>query len=196
MKAALGLKVHSGWATLVALGQGEGSPQFLDRRRIEFVPGEVVGGKQPYHAAQGLEIRAAARLVDQARASACERAEAALGAVVRELEARGAKVQGCGVLLGSSRALPALEKILAAHPLLHAAEGRLFRDAVTEAASKLRLTLTTVLEKEIVAEHAKRSGWSAPRVDRLLAAYKKEAGPPFRLDEKAATLVAFLALAP
>ena len=37
--AALGLRAHSGWAALVAVGGGPASPQVLDRRRIEMADG-------------------------------------------------------------------------------------------------------------------------------------------------------------
>src|SRR5882762_6158032 len=38
-QAALGLRAHSGWAALIAVGGSAASPEVLDRRRIEMAKG-------------------------------------------------------------------------------------------------------------------------------------------------------------
>ena len=56
-QAALGFRVHSGWAVLVVLAGPVETPTILDRRRIEIADVEMEGSKQPYHAAERLNLR-------------------------------------------------------------------------------------------------------------------------------------------
>ena len=53
MNVAFGLKAHSGWAALVAVGEHHGDIALTDRRRIELV--KESWQKQPYHAAEKLK---------------------------------------------------------------------------------------------------------------------------------------------
>ena len=194
MNAAMGFRVHSGWAAVVALGEGTPSPRILDRRRIELVDPGAEFGNQPYHAVQELDPSKARPILDRARARIFARAAREVQTVARDLEARGAKVRACGILVSASRLPDSLEKILRSHPLLHSAEGVLYRDAVSEAASLLDLKVVPVVEKDLLAEHARRVGVAPPLIEKALNAYKKEVGPPFRQDEKWAALAAWIAL--
>jgi hypothetical protein len=48
----IGLKTHSGWAALVAIGKDRGQTfHLIERRRLELV--DEAWAKQPYHAAEG-----------------------------------------------------------------------------------------------------------------------------------------------
>jgi hypothetical protein len=75
--AALGLRAHSGWAALVAVGGGPASPEVLDRRRIEMA--DDPEAKQPYHAAEGLPLAKARALLERHARQAEERAAAGFG---------------------------------------------------------------------------------------------------------------------
>src|SRR5437879_6805545 len=59
--AALGFRAHSGWAALVVVAAPSRSPAVIDRRRIELV--DLGIPKQPYHAAQKLDLKEAEELV-------------------------------------------------------------------------------------------------------------------------------------
>ena len=96
MKVALGLKAHSGWAALVAIGKSGGELQVVDRRRIELV--DHVWAKAPYHAAEEIAPEKARALVKRAIEEAYRVAEKAL---------RAAKA--CGL-----RLVPVPEKTLSA----------------------------------------------------------------------------------
>ena len=61
MKIAFGVKAHSGWAALVAIGKRGSDFAVVDRRRIELV--EDPWAKQPYHAAEKLKPDAAREMV-------------------------------------------------------------------------------------------------------------------------------------
>jgi len=107
----------------------------------------------------------------------------ALSAAVKELRSRGHEVAGCGVVLGSGRALPALDGILASHALIHTAEGEMFREVLVWAARECRLPVTGVREKELDAGVLERIG-----------SLGKLIGPPWTQDQKYATVAAFMAL--
>jgi hypothetical protein len=183
--AAIGFRAHSGWATAVALAGPADSPVVVARRRIEMRERGAAGPSQPYHAAVGLDIREAERLVRECAARAAELAVAALRGLVEDLGRLGHPVVGCGLLLGSGRPLPAIEKILASHPLLHTAEGELFRNALRAASLECGLPVSEVKER-LLAEDLKRQA----------AGLGKAIGPPWRQDEKLAAAVAWMALGP
>ncbi len=85
--------------------------------------------------------------IESSRALAVE----AISAAVAALRLQGHEVAACGVLLGAGRTLPTLEKILAAHPLLHTAEGEMFRDVLVAAARECGLPVLGTREKELDA---------------------------------------------
>ena len=183
--AAIGFRAHSGWAAAVAV-VGE-TPVAIMRRRIEMADRGAAGPSQPYHAAVGLDIREAGQLVRSHAARAAALAETALRGMVADLRQLGHAVVGCGLLLASGRPLPPLEKILASHPLLHTAEGELFRDALRAACRECGLPLTVVKERELFTR-------ASERIERHVAAMGKGIGPPWRQDQKFASVAAWLAL--
>src|SRR5215472_7169587 len=141
-QAALGFRVHSGWAVLVVLAGPVEAPTILDRRRIEIVDVEIAGSKQPYHAAQQLNLREAADLIAACAGAAVRLAEKAVKAALDDAIGKSFRVFACGVPIGSGRPLPSLEKILPSHPLLHTAEGELFRNAIMTACGNYGLSIT------------------------------------------------------
>src|SRR5258708_8289923 len=118
---------------------------------------------------------------------------------IRELASRtqeqGVKLTRCGFLLSSGRPLPALEKILASHALIHTADGELFREAILHASSRCGLRDFRIKDKELVDRaglvlHLKSADLMG-RVTELGRPF----GSPWSQDEKFATLAAWLALA-
>ncbi len=184
MRTALGIRAHSGWAALVAAAGTVDTPHVLERRRIVIADPEMAGSRQPYHAAADLPLSLAAELVRRAVESSHALAREAISATVRTLRARGHQVAGCAVLVGSAKALPELEKILASHTLLHAAEGRMFREVLMWAAAECHLPVTGVGEKSLDPVSLERIG-----------SLRKAIGPPWTQDQKYATLAALMALA-
>jgi len=69
-------------------------------------------------------------------------------------------VVGCGVVLGSGKALPELERVLASHALIHTAEARCFASSGM-AAKECGLPVTGVREKDLDAGELRRSNPSA-----------------------------------
>jgi len=193
--AALGFRAHSGWAALVAIAGPSRSPGIVERGRIELVDPRDPHAKQPYHAAAELELKEAEKLIRQYAGKTKLLARQSLRKVIADLRKKGYEVSGCGVLQGSGRALPALAKVLASHPLLHTAEGILFRDVLTQASEHYKIPVTAVRERELFVQSTAELGISADELQRHLAEIGKPLGPPWGQDEKYAALVGWLALA-
>jgi len=200
-RAALACRTHSGWAALVAVAfdpEATATPRVpvvIDRRRIDLADPAIPRPVQPYHQAEKLDFPAAQQLIERAIHDAGAMAEQALRATADELRGRGYEVAGCGVLLGSGRPLPALDAILAAHPLIHTAEGELYRGAIAKAAAKLSLRVTAVRERELLAQASKALGLPGGQIEKRIAEMGRALGPPWRQDQKYAALVAWMALA-
>lgn len=188
MRTALGFRAHSGWAALVvvsgtAVAGTIDAPRILERRRIIIADPEMPDSKQPYHAAAELPFPQADALVRKAVESSRALALEVLSARIEALRSRGHEVAGCAVLLGSGKALPPLEKVLASHALIHTAEGQMFRDVLMWAARECRLPAIGVPEKSL----------DAAALDRI-GSLGKLIGPPWTQDQKYATVAALMAL--
>lgn len=168
---------------MVAVGGTVSEPQVVERRRIVIADPEMPGSKQPYHAAAGLSYLQAEKLIQAAIESSRGLALEAISAAIKRLDAQGNKVAGCGVILGSGKKLPELAKILGSHPLLHTAEGVMFRDVLLWAAKECALPVHGVSEKSLAES-------SLEQIDSL----GKLIGPPWTEDQKFATLAGLEAL--
>jgi hypothetical protein len=195
LTAALGFRVHSGWAALVAVAGPQRRPAVVDRRRVELVDRSFPGSIQPYHAAAELDLAAAEEFLKCSAKQARLLARQALRAAGDELRQRGFEVVGCGILLGSGRPATTLAATLASHALIHTAEGVFFRDALSQACEHSKLPLTGVKERELFARGAAELGITCEELHRSVAELGRPLGPPWRQDQKCAALVAWLALA-
>lgn len=192
MRVAFGMKAHSGWAALVALGKQGNDFRLVDRRRIELV--KEGWARQPYHAAEGLQPEAAHELVqrgiDAAHKGAVRELKAAL---LRELE-RENDVKACAVLVGNPMPDWSVAEILAVHFRMHKAEGVLFREALIQAAKECKVRAVEIPEKEIMTCAEVKLRIPAREVSKQLSAIGKVAGPPWGKDQKDAALAAMIAL--
>lgn len=194
-KAVLGFAPHSGWAALVAVGGSTARPEVVDRRRIEMADPKLPGSRQPYHEAEGLELRDASRLLKRHADRAGALAYEALKAVTLDLAARGHTVGAAVILQSSGRQGLALESILASHALIHTADGHHFREALAAASSRLGLDATRVRERDLLALAATALRSTPAKLRESVLALGKPLGPPWGADQKSATLAAWLTLA-
>jgi hypothetical protein len=178
-EAALGLRAHSGWTVAVAMAGGVP----VLRRRIEMVTGTGVRARQPYHAAEGMKPVDAQAFLDRVRAAAVQLAAAGICGAISDLEGRGYRLRRGAVLLGSGKPLPELGKILAAHPLIHTAEGVFFRDILLTACRDCGLQTSGIRERDLPANLVTRTG-----------AMGKFLGPPWTQDEKMSAAAALTML--
>jgi hypothetical protein len=192
--AALGLRAHSGWAASVVLAGPDNSPQIVTRGRIELCDPRIPPPFQPYHKASEMPFSKAEEYIRRVTGQTEDYARAAIKKILADLRPRGMKVAACSVLLGSGRTLGPLEKILAAHPLIHTAEGVLFREAIMRAAEQCGLKVTGIAERELLAQAESKLRFSRSELDCRLAEFGRSLGPPWQQDQKLAALAAWLAL--
>jgi hypothetical protein len=177
------------------------SLEVLHRARVSVIeprpwPANAPGHPtaQPYHYVEEWKIPEAKKYLAECATTGRKLAAASLREMMLELEGRGYRVTRFAILTGSEKALPPLEKILAAHPLIHTAEGIFFRQIFRDAAEKLGLRVTEVREKEIGAQAKIALGKNAARVQGKIARMGKIVGPPWTTDQKLAALAACIAL--
>ena len=193
-RAALGFHMHSGWGVLVAVSGDANLVELLDRRRIVVADPKIPGAIQPYHFAAQLEPPEQEKHLASSAASSARLAAKAIAEVIKELDGRHYGVVGASILLASGRPLPPLAKILAAHPLIHTAEGEFFRHTAHSACEGLQIPVTAIRVRELDAQakvaFAKRAG----QVQSSIASLGRSVGPPWTSDHKTAALAAALLL--
>ena len=111
-RAAIGVRMHSGWGALVAVSNSTGTVEVIDRRRVAITSPGTPGANQPYHFAKNLELPEAEKFLGNCFAASKQLAMAAVRDMVGELLDRQYRVVGSAVLLASGRPLPPLAKIL------------------------------------------------------------------------------------
>lgn len=164
VRAAVGFSIHTGWAAAVVMAGPP--PRVLDRRRIELAERNArfvfhVAAEHPDQAEQ---------LIAQAEKIGRER-------VVRELRTLGEELPEYDLVVAlppSKRPLPPVPAVLKSHPLLHAAEGELFRRVIAEGAEKLGIPVKIPQRAPL------------PEVGKM--------GPPWGKDQKDAAALAYALL--
>jgi len=189
----VGVADHSGWAALVSVSVKDGSPEVVDRRRVELIePGLP---KQPYeHETVGMRMEEAERLAQEVRDSAVHYAERAL---LRLRSAIGTKGEIVSIALRTAP-LPRLPNTVAeVHASWHAtvrADGMLYHDALCTSAASLGVNVDTFSRGEERHRAAAATGTTAERMDRFLSSLHGILGPPWQQDHQAAAARAIAAL--
>jgi hypothetical protein len=193
--AALGFRVHSGWAAAVVLGGPVDAPVVIDRRKIQLVKVFSYAYRQPYHTAKQMPLKDAKEFIAGVQSDAKRLALSSLRSLQADLAEGDFQIVRSALLLASGRALPGLEQILASHALTHTADGELFRDSLRAACALCHLPVEGIREKELFATASEAFSIQAAALTRRVAAFGKALGPPWSQDEKFAALGAWLTLA-
>ena len=128
-RAAIGIRVHSGWGALVVISGSLGAEEIIERRKVVIIDAKLPGVAQPYHFAERMELRAAERHLAKCATDSKRLALDSLREIFGHLHQRDLNPVVSAILLSSARALPDLDEILASHALIHTAEGEFFRQA-------------------------------------------------------------------
>ncbi len=179
----------------MAVSNSAGRVEVIDRRRIVVIAPGTPGAKQPYHFAENFELAEAERFIATCFAASKRLAVAAIKQVLDELRGRHYRVVGSAVILASGRALPPLSKILASHPLLHAAEGEFYREAFSKGCEDLNLPVNGIRERDLDESVRASFGKAAARTRQQISTLGRSLGPPWTQDQKTAALAALLVLA-
>ncbi len=194
-ECAIGIRVHSGWGALVAVTGEPAAIEVINRQRIEIVDRKAAGAVQPYHFARELALHLAEKHIAKSAAAANQLAIDAMREVAERLRGRDYKVVRAAILLSSWRPDPTIEKILASHAMIHAAEGKFFRKSFGEACLALRIPIVGMLERDLEERAMSRLGKDTQRLKVRINGLGKTLGPPWTSDQKTATLAAMIALA-
>jgi len=193
-RASIGVRTHSGWAALVAVSIRNDAVEVLARRRIALILPNAAGAKQPYHHSENLPLTDAEKFLRECAATSERLAARSLRGLLDELRDRQYSIAACALLLAAGRELPSLEKILASHALIHAAEGEFFRHAIANGCKRLDVSVIGMRERDL-AEHLVRAcGSNASRIEQQISTLGKSLGPPWTQDQKAAAAAAFAVL--
>ena len=188
---AIGMRPHTGWAVLVSVAVEDGQPVVVDRRRLELFADDE---RFAYHAAAEVAptLEEGVALIDRVRKESHRAARAGVKEVVKAVGTAGHKAVAVG--LPPARTLPPVEKILGSHPLLHTAEGELYREALADGANRCHLRMSVAPVKDLLPHAAGVLDEEVASLTHLLAALGKSLGSPWTKDHREAALLAWLAL--
>jgi len=154
----------------------------------------LAGSVQPYHYVVKKEIRAAETHLASSASESAHLAFEALSRLSTELQERGFMLTSATILLSSARPLPALEEILASHPLIHTAEGEFFRKVFRAAFEKMEIPVSGIRTRDLDECALKAFGKAAFVIQKRIDAMGRSLGAPWTKDEKTAALMAAIVL--
>ena len=188
-----GVADHSGWAAVVCISVKDGSPEVIDRRRVELIePGLP---KQPYeHDTMAMSAADAERLVQEVRESAAHCAERALS---RLRSGVGTKREIVSIALRTAplpRLPGSVAEVHASWPIMVRADAMLYHDALCTSAASLGIKVDTFARGEERPRAAEATATTAERLDRFLSGLRAILGPPWQQDQQAAAARAIAVL--
>jgi hypothetical protein len=189
-RAAVGFTVKSGWACAVLMSGAPASPVVIESRRVELSDPQVPDARQPYHAGFGT-ARGAGKALAKLVASVKRFGRSSVTELIREYQADH-EVRGAGVVVGS---LIDPATIANDHIRIHALEGRLFRSVVEDAAQRRGVRCVRWRERDLLAAAVKALTRSEKELRDTVSRLGRDVEGPWRAEQKAATLAAWLVLA-
>jgi hypothetical protein len=136
-----------------------------------------------YHAATALSVPEAESLIERWARAAVDNAARGIAEVLRAAANASCDVVAASIV-ADVRNVPPLAVALRSHPLLHAGEGQLCREAIAEAAE----------EAGLVVHHVSPRGPHKSALMDQAVALGRHAGPPWRKEHKLAAVAALTAL--
>ena len=192
MRAAVGFRVKSGWATAVLLAGPAAAPRVVDRRVIELSDPAVPTSRQPYHAVMGASGGDAGARLEKHLTKLVERVtRRSVRQLLQAYRRAGHPARRVGLVVGSVID-PA--RIANDHIRAHALEGRLFRTVLERAVRSFRLPCAVMVERGAYATAADRFKRRENDVKRAVTELGRAIAGPWRADEKTAALAAWMAL--
>jgi hypothetical protein len=184
---ALGFRVKSGYAIAIAVQGPASTPTAIARWVVELSDPEVRETRQPYHHgfyAHETDPKVIARLVTIVERSA----KRSVAALIDDLHPRARRA---GLVVGS-----VIDPAQVGNPHIraHASEGRLFRTVLADALRAHGVECDVIVQKQLATKAAAGLRRSDGEITRVLAAFGKTLGGPWRADEKAASTAAWMAL--
>jgi len=189
--AAIGFTVKSGWATAILVGGSAKSPRVLDSRRIDLSDPAIPDSRQPYHDGFGT-ARASGPGLSRLLSSVKRFSRKSVTSLLKEYQTNSFRLSGAGMVVGSTVDPDTLGN---SHVRIHALEGRLFRDVIEDAATRSGLACSTWRERDLYGFAAHALKRPEPELRAGIAELGKSTSGPWRAEQKAAALAAWLVLA-
>jgi hypothetical protein len=185
---------HTGWAHLVCVAAGNGVPSVIERRRVALIAKGLP--TLPYeHDSRAMREDEAEELIERVRKSIASHTAAALRRVVTEL----APTHTVVALAIRKPPFPRLPKnvaeVRASYPLLCAADGMLYQQAIGRAARQLGLDVQLCRRGDETSLAAESLGVTADDVDEFVARTGRPDGPPWTQEHRRAYAAGIAALA-
>ena len=187
---ALGIRVKTGRAVVVALRMQNRLAEVVLRTEISLTDSATPATTQPHHEVMHLPWERALRTVAPIERKIRAASTKTLGGLLGKLSADGASIGIVGITGGT---VNDPGRIANPHIRAHAAEGRLFREATEFAARACKLVAETFAEADVQAIASRRLGLTPPAIAEHIAAMGRSI-KPWRADEKLAALVAWMAI--
>lgn len=189
--AAVGFTVKSGWAAAVLVGGSTKSPRVLDSRRVELSDPAISDARQPYHDGFGT-ARASGPELSRLLASVKQFGKKSVTTVLKEYRAGGFRLSGTGMVVGSTVDPDTLGS---SHVRIHALEGRLFRGVIEDVAVRSGLECSIWRERDLYGFAAGVLKHPESKLRAEIAELGRTTSGPWRAEQKAAALAAWLVLA-
>jgi len=190
-RAALGLSVTTGRATVAVLGGTRAAPEMVARFEIQLSDRWKTESAHPYH----LELGRPRSEGEPARVRGCLAAEAGVRRAIRALLDEMKELELAALAAGVVSAKPVdPARVRGAHARAHAAERKLYLDAVLAAFGEASVPVSVSVEKRIRAEAGARVRRRPPQLDAMLKQFVRRVGTPWRAPEKNAALAAWMCL--
>ena len=188
---SLGLRVKTGRAIAVLLRGPAAAPTVVKRGELMLADSNEPDTWQPYHVVMDLPWDEAEQAVQKTARIIGMAGSKAISEWAREARTSGFTISAVGIVAGS---LQDPAKIGSPHIRAHAAEGRLYREALERGADKLKLFRRCFAEEKLYETAAAELGLSVARLKERVSEFGAPVGRPWRADEKAAAAAAWAVL--
>jgi len=187
-KAALGIRVKSGWAVAILIGGSVRSPQLRDSCLINLSDPRDPAMRQPYHAAMGRLETNAQELKRRTQSIRRTTAKSVVALLQRYVDY---KIWTAGLVVGS---VIDPDSIANPHIRAHALEGRLFRMTLEAALQSRWIRCAIFTERDAYASAAKTLRKSTAQIKYTVTNLGRSANGPWRAEQKLAALAAWASL--
>ncbi|MGZ8796614.1 MAG: hypothetical protein ACXW2F_04650 [Thermoanaerobaculia bacterium] len=188
--ASIGFRTKTAKAIAVALTD-RGSPEFVQRWNLELYDRDVPETSGPHHQVMEVPWPEAQVAVRRYEKLIEDVTTERLRALLQDLRSRAFHVRSVGVVGSSDRRL---EKLGNRHIRAHAAEGILFRRAVEIAAKRCKLPCRQFSDRGFEERAMQELQCTSQEIKSVMGTVGRSAGRPWRADERAAAMAAWIVL--
>jgi len=187
--ATIGFRAKLAKAIAIALQGDESSPRFLARWEVTLYDSQVAATGQPHHHVMHLPWKEAQSAVRPLEGKVEAIAIKTLSGLLSEVASRDFEVSAVGIVGSPDRKL---DQIGSPHIRAHAAEGILFRRVLEVAAAKHKLRWRSFSDRGFEDLAIPQLSQIPDETKNAIAAMSRAAGRPWRADERAAAIAAWL----